>query len=115
MIFINADEYDEYFKQYENLNNTENIEIYNSDNNHNNQVTFKINNRLIFNAYELYKPEIYNLDILKEIVTEFYADESEIYDELESEILLLIDEYASEYYFKSDKSYNKAFSDSYSI
>lgn len=131
MIFINADEYDEYFKQYENLNNNENIEIYNSENNHNNQVTFKITNRLVFNAFELYKPEIYNLDILKEIVTEFYADESEIYDELESEIIELIDEYASNYYFKSDKSYeifknnkpikhdyisyNKAFSDSYSI
>lgn len=115
MIIINADEYDEYFKQYENLNNTENTEIYNSNNNHNNQVTFKIINRLVFNAYELYKPEIYNLDILKEIVTEFYADESEIYDELESEIIKLIDENASEYYFKSNKLYNKAFSDSYSI
>ena len=135
MIMINRNEYENEFKKYEYLNENENeskIKIFNSNNNHNNSVTYEIINRLIFNAYELHKPIIYNLDILKEIINEYIEINSEnenesvikIYHEIQDAIIELIDENASDYYFRNKYNkaskyeyteYIKAFKDSYSI
>ena len=132
-MLIEIDEYNESIKKYECINENNKYECFISDNNHLNQVTYKIINRDLFNAFEIYKPIIYNLDILKDIIKDYYSDESDIYESVIKEIIELIDENASDYYFRHKKTayysdasklknkayeyyeYIKSFSDAYSI